>query len=161
MCFSRKTPPPRDSWGSVKPHRRQRHFWGGRRRAPCQSGNALAAGHGKALGCWGAGLLLCLSAPPAILPSPSCWLFPFHFPLLPPALGALPALPPLASPQMGGEKWFSPCETSPFSWLCFPCRMLRVLIYSLCFSRTYSDGILLSSIYGRETIYSLSFLENS
>lgn len=63
MCFSRKTPPPQDSWGSVKPHRRQRHFWGGRRRAPCQSGDALAAEHGKALGCWGAGLLLCLSQP--------------------------------------------------------------------------------------------------
>lgn len=117
-------------------------------------------------GCWarqGTGVLggrcaaLPLPAPPAILPSPSCWLFPFPFPLLPPAPGAFPAFPPLESPQMGGEKWFSPCVTAPFSWLCFPCRMLHVLIYSLCFSRTYSDGILLSSIYGRETISPLSF----
>lgn len=49
-------------------------------------------------------------------------------------------VPPLASPHTGRVKWFSPRVTSPFSWLCFPCRILYLLIYLLCFGHMYSHG---------------------
>lgn len=133
---------PQDNWVLVMPLRRQMCSHGGEHRAPCQTCGAPAAGHGQDTGDFRDSSASFAPPAPLQLSYLHLWdAFPHPFPtdgvqgggfLLPPAQlpqGLSVLLPPLLSPHIGGEKLFSPCVLSPFSWLCFPCSIQCLLIY--------------------------------